>query len=522
MGLRGTIITLLCSAIALCEARDPRFGIFQDGKRASGLFGTTYDLSPADAAMNGSARFFLPWDRIQPKKPANPFFNPEFDFTEVDALVKAHAQRGVKLFFTLISCSPWATEIPCVFRGASIPSSIPKNMDDYERYVRAVVNRYKGQVAYWQIENEISDRNGFFSCVNCGDGQMREERLFDDYIKLLRVASRVIREATADIQPSPKIVLGSIPDVYDMRPVDRPRVWNFFRMIVNNPNADALYDLFDFHQYFDYAKVEPFVNEIRALYPSGRSKELVSSESGDLDLLKCVLPFGDLGTSIAETVTALEPICRELFTLPMIEGRVTVILIQARGLKITPEEALTQIAVLLKSDLFARGKLEQYQAQAHIKRFAINYALGVRTIQTVSGIDVAPNEPASWYFHQMGLIDHMNLATPTLFAYRTLTKDFSWHTGGRFLGKGPMVISFRVPGDSNPRLIAWSDEGPKTVDLAEIFAGQATVCGRKIPTSRLSPITLNLPVSSQKVVLDETPTIVTSPAKLVPVPFCRP
>lgn len=124
---------------------------------------------------------------------------PERGVWKFDALDRAVARaedKGVEVLYTLGYPAQWAADTGFLRKwdpGYALP---PKNMADWEEYVRRVAGRYKGRIKYYELMNEPH-----FTEV---DGGWRSTRDFPvaTMVEMARIASRVIRE----IDPEAKLV----------------------------------------------------------------------------------------------------------------------------------------------------------------------------------------------------------------------------------------------------------------------------------------------------------------------------
>lgn len=88
------------------------------------------------------------WYGLQPQQ-------NEWQFSALDRAVKRAEEHGIEVVLTLGQTPPWAAARPLekVPNGWGA-SSEPKNMVDWENYVRTVVTRYKGKIKYYELWNE--------------------------------------------------------------------------------------------------------------------------------------------------------------------------------------------------------------------------------------------------------------------------------------------------------------------------------------------------------------------------------
>lgn len=121
----------------------------------------------------------------------------QFQFSKLDALVDLAAVNGKEIILTLGMTPAWASirpDEPCPYaKGCAAP---PKNLADWDNYVRTVVTRYRGRIAYYEVWNEptFSDMQpfskGFFSGSTV------------DMVALARIAYTTIKE----VDPAAKVL----------------------------------------------------------------------------------------------------------------------------------------------------------------------------------------------------------------------------------------------------------------------------------------------------------------------------
>ena len=135
----------------------------------------------------GGRRVTFNWIKIEPQR-------GQWDFKQSDDLVKETAPHNVDLIATLGFSPQWASSRPdgdCrVGRGACWE---PANMQDWRNFVKAVANRYKGQIQYYEIWNEPNEGAFFQSSVSA-------------LVNLAQAASEELKKVDPAIQvisPSP-------------------------------------------------------------------------------------------------------------------------------------------------------------------------------------------------------------------------------------------------------------------------------------------------------------------------------
>ena len=88
------------------------------------------------------------WRGLQPQRNT-------WQFSALDSAVARAEKKGVEVMLTLGQTPPWAAARPMekVPNGWGA-SSEPRDMADWEHYVRTVVARYKGRIKYYELWNE--------------------------------------------------------------------------------------------------------------------------------------------------------------------------------------------------------------------------------------------------------------------------------------------------------------------------------------------------------------------------------
>lgn len=97
------------------------------------------------------------WDIIEKE-------NNVFDFKTLDAYVRAAVEHNVDVLYTLGMTPTWASSRPnelSVYGKLGI-SAEPADIELWKRYIRKIVERYKGKIKYYEVWNEPAAK-GFFS-----------------------------------------------------------------------------------------------------------------------------------------------------------------------------------------------------------------------------------------------------------------------------------------------------------------------------------------------------------------------
>jgi hypothetical protein len=137
----------------------------------------------------------------------------QWNWSRLDRYVQLARENGVELVFTLGATPAWASARPGE-KGPYGPGTAaePAKLSDWEDYVRAVVTRYRGQIAYYEIWNEPN-----LSGRQSGPGYYSGSA--ENLVALTRAAQRVIKS----LDPQAKVV--SPPPVAEV-----VRIEPFFRL----------------------------------------------------------------------------------------------------------------------------------------------------------------------------------------------------------------------------------------------------------------------------------------------------
>ena len=204
----------------------------------------------------GWVRLTFGWDWFFPRGPdevdAKAARRAEFIVTEAE-------KRGIKPLAILIAPPAWASSGD---DPAQAWRHSARDIADYERYVRFVGERFKGRVRHWEINNETNWKQFWLSS-------------FDDYLRELRAASRILRE----IDPGNTILCAGLTDagLQGLRNSYRPAVVRLLE-----PANAAAYDAFSLHLYPGYApEAAHMVNGVVAVMrEKGAVKPVWITETG--------------------------------------------------------------------------------------------------------------------------------------------------------------------------------------------------------------------------------------------------
>lgn len=165
------------------------------GRRIDGSFFNFHMVWPMRApySENFPSVPFHGWRAIDPQ---THWFNLEprkgqWNFSKTDIAMRLMESRGIDVLFTLYGTPAWASSRPDLkgVNQAYGESALPKDIADWENYVRTVVRRYRGRISAYELWNEPRVREV--------DG---EKALFSatELVELGKVAYRVIKEEDPD------------------------------------------------------------------------------------------------------------------------------------------------------------------------------------------------------------------------------------------------------------------------------------------------------------------------------------
>ena len=87
------------------------------------------------------------WEGLEPHK-------GEWHFEKLDQAVSIAEMHGAEVLLTLGYPAPWAALDPILARNNMYVAQCPRDMADWENYVRSVARRYKGRIKYYELMNE--------------------------------------------------------------------------------------------------------------------------------------------------------------------------------------------------------------------------------------------------------------------------------------------------------------------------------------------------------------------------------
>lgn len=191
------LVSTLVTALAVSYAQSPATGadltipwaiggerIERDGSR--GWFPGDWPTVPVESMRIWDAR--TAWLNIEPVR-------GQFTFDRLDAFVAKASSQGVRDIVLVLGGTPrWAseralgTDASWMGPGSASP---PRDLDDWARFVRTVVDRYAGRITAYEIWNEPNS-------VMFWNGTV------DQWAELTSIAVREIREADV----SARVIVG--------------------------------------------------------------------------------------------------------------------------------------------------------------------------------------------------------------------------------------------------------------------------------------------------------------------------
>lgn len=382
------------------------------------------NLNLASELGNQLTRLTLTWDLVEPKKGV-------WTFKFADAVIRKHIESGIQPLINIHSLSSWATR-PAEDIGKK-RSSVPLDMELYERFLRKTVERYKESVKYWQIENEIYDNSRFWA-------GSREE-----YVNLLKHAYRTIK----GVDPEARVVLAGFANLMFRKISEGDKeIKQFYEYLMRE--ANRYFDVIDIHQYY---KPETVYSEISVLKQTmkknGFYKEIICTEAGDLDLR--LFPEHTSGreySAVIEDILSIKRIKREYNRI-------------LTNKFMSPNKKYFCLSDLIKSNPKARRIVERYQSANLVKRFTISLSQGISQIHWLCMKDSANID---WFHTMMCLADSDGRKKPHFYTYKMLIDNLSGYNSVSEISKEPKIIKFDFP-EKSPVYIVWS-ENDQEVDMS--------------------------------------------------------
>ena len=236
-----------------------------------GLFGPPDVFVPQARALGARlVRAYVYWGQVEPEP-------GHYTWEVVDALL-GQMDGDEELWITVCSSSPWATRTPTRF----LPSSPALDLYRYEEFTRALAERCRGRVRYWQCDNEPSNTSLLWAGTP------------EEYVRQLEA----LRRAVAAVDPGAAVVLGGCGyDVFSSPEGSEAR--RFFDAVL--AGARDAFDLFDVHLYGDPECVPEEIEAARRMMRAhGYEKPVVAGEYNG----PAPYNFPEAGAAMQETMLA--------------------------------------------------------------------------------------------------------------------------------------------------------------------------------------------------------------------------
>lgn len=171
------------------------------------------------------------WKQIEPEK-------DNFYWETTDAYVKRCKDAGISCLGMLIGIPRWAAKEPTeeekeIAYNPNPSSWIPENIDEWYNYVYEVVSRYKDDVKYWEVMNEVNYHPPYTASSFAGTTE--------DYANLLRTAYSAAKAA----DPSCYILTAGFAAPTGNGNLDKDMPYEFTKP----EYAEGYYDIYNIHGY---------------------------------------------------------------------------------------------------------------------------------------------------------------------------------------------------------------------------------------------------------------------------------
>ena len=198
-----------------------------------------------------------------------------------DQRVNNVTEKGLEPIVTIFGVPKWASSDPKCYEEkgrVECPDNTyrdyppkPEYYHDYEKYVRALVNRYKDRVRYWKVQHELTD-HWDVDPATCRENEDRRACEMRQMVEMLSHAYRAIKEADPNA-----IVLS--PSHGHSRRWEEEAV-NYTREFLSHGACDY-FDMWDVHYYDRVEDVDWAIQSLRnALSEYNCYKDFWETETG--------------------------------------------------------------------------------------------------------------------------------------------------------------------------------------------------------------------------------------------------
>ena len=161
-----------------------------------GLASAEADARLMEGAFTRYAREEFEWNRVEPR-------NGYFEWFKFDRAVAVAKARNVDVVGKLVYTADWASSAPAGTAAADVRYYPPKDINDWNDYVRQTVNRYKDSVKVWEVWNEPNI-----------DKYWKPAPSAAGYATLLKSANSIIKAASPDSTVLVGGLANGLPEAY--------------------------------------------------------------------------------------------------------------------------------------------------------------------------------------------------------------------------------------------------------------------------------------------------------------------
>lgn len=216
------------------------------------------------------------WRGIQPQQDV-------WNFDVLDRAVALAEKNKVEVILTLGQTPPWASSRPTEPSANGLGfSAEPKNISDWEKYVRTVITRYRGKIKYYELWNEpyYSDLRGYTTKGH-----------FSGSVAQMIELAKTTRRAIDEIDPAAQLIS---PSCTGGESIGLECTEAFLRA-----GGGELVNVIGFHFYMRPERIPSMAGKIHALMRKYKIKDLPlwNTESGYLveGTYKSTPPISQLG-----------------------------------------------------------------------------------------------------------------------------------------------------------------------------------------------------------------------------------
>lgn len=175
-----------------------------------------------------SVRMGIRWTSVEPER-------GKWVWDKPDSVVRQLRAAKIDILCTLMSVPAWSSGIDSSKMKGFWDTYAPKDIRDWEEYVRQVTTRYKGEIKHWEIWNEEN-----------GEGFYKPMPDATAYVRLLKSSYTTIKK----VDPKATVLLGGlVMNGIIANPWSPIKIENFLQQIYDAGGKP----------YFDVVNVHPYV-----------------------------------------------------------------------------------------------------------------------------------------------------------------------------------------------------------------------------------------------------------------------